>query len=41
MYLQKSRADMEEKHKKDLLNLAKQQGLNIIKIREEVVSGNH
>ncbi|MBO8163905.1 MAG: recombinase family protein [Brevibacillus sp.] len=49
MYLRKSRADLEAealgegetltKHKKILLKLAKQQGLNIVKIREEVVSG--
>jgi len=49
MYLRKSRADLEAeargegetlaKHKKTLLKLAKQQQLNIIKIREEVVSG--
>ncbi|MED1801315.1 recombinase family protein [Brevibacillus porteri] len=49
MYLRKSRADLEAeargegetlaKHKKALLKLAKQHELNIIKIREEIVSG--
>lgn len=49
MYLRKSRADLEAeargegetlaKHKKALLNLAKQQNLNIVKIRQEIVSG--
>lgn len=49
MYLRKSRADVEAemrgegetlaKHKKSLLRIAKAQGLNIIKIREEIVSG--
>ncbi|SEM74276.1 Site-specific DNA recombinase [Lihuaxuella thermophila] len=49
MYLRKSRADIEAeargegetlaKHKKTLLQLAKQKGLNIVKIRQEIVSG--
>lgn len=49
MYLRKSRADLEAeargegetlaKHKKTLLQLAKQQRLNIVKIRQEIVSG--
>lgn len=49
MYLRKSRADIEAeargegetlaKHKKALLKLAKDMNLNIIKIREELVSG--
>ncbi|MBA4603285.1 recombinase family protein, partial [Thermoactinomyces sp. AMNI-1] len=49
MYLRKSRADLEAeargegetlaKHKKALLQLAKQQNLNIVKIRQEIVSG--
>ncbi|OIJ07650.1 recombinase family protein [Anaerobacillus arseniciselenatis] len=49
MYLRKSRADLEAesrgegetlaKHKKALLKTAKQLNLNIIKIREEIVSG--
>ena len=49
MYLRKSRADLEAesrgegetlaKHRKALLKLAKDQELNIIKIREELVSG--
>ncbi|GCL71748.1 recombinase family protein [Paenibacillus naphthalenovorans] len=49
IYLRKSRADMEAemrgegetlaKHKKALLRFAKERNLNIIKIREEIVSG--
>lgn len=49
MYLRKSRADLEAeargegetlaKHKSSLMRIAKSQGLNIIKIREEIVSG--
>jgi site-specific DNA recombinase len=49
MYLRKSRADLDAesrgegetlaKHKKALLKIAKHQKLNIIKIREEIVSG--
>lgn len=49
MYLRKSRADLEAemrgegetlaKHKKTLMRIAKDQGLNIVKIREEIVSG--
>lgn len=49
MYLRKSRADLEAeargegetltKHKKALLKVAQQQKLNIIKIRQEIVSG--
>jgi site-specific DNA recombinase len=49
MYLRKSRADLEAeargegetlaKHKKTLLQVAKQKGLNIVKIRQEIVSG--
>lgn len=49
IYLRKSRADLEAeargegetlaKHKKTLLQLAKKLGLNIIKIRQEIVSG--
>lgn len=49
IYLRKSRADLEAeargegetlaKHKKALLKVAKTQGLNIIKIHEEIVSG--
>jgi len=49
MYLRKSRADEEAekhgegetlaKHKKILLKFAESQGLNIVKIREEIVSG--
>jgi len=49
MYLRKSRADLEaeargegetlKKHKTSLLRTAKNLGLNIIKIREEIVSG--
>lgn len=49
MYLRKSRADIEAeargegetlaKHKKALMRTAKQLGLNIVRIREEVVSG--
>ncbi|MBA4543440.1 MULTISPECIES: recombinase family protein [Thermoactinomyces] len=49
MYLRKSRADIEAeargegetlaKHKKALLQLAKQKGLNIIRIRQEIASG--
>lgn len=49
IYLRKSRADLEaeargegetlNKHKKALLHLAKTQNLNIIKIRQEIVSG--
>ncbi|MDK2824548.1 MAG: site-specific recombinase [Clostridia bacterium] len=49
MYLRKSRADLEAeargegetltKHKKTLLKLAKENNINIIKIREEIVSG--
>lgn len=49
MYLRKSRADLEAeargegetlaKHKKALLKLAREQKLNIIRIREEIVSG--
>jgi site-specific DNA recombinase len=49
MYLRKSRADLDAeargegetlaKHKKALLKVAKHQNLNIIKIREEIVSG--
>lgn len=49
LYLRKSRADLEAeargegetlaKHKKTLMRLAKEQGLNIVKIREEIVSG--
>lgn len=49
MYLRKSRADEEAekygegetlaKHKKILLKVAKEKGLNIVKIREEIVSG--
>ncbi|SEM71846.1 recombinase family protein [Lihuaxuella thermophila] len=49
MYLRKSRADLEAeargegetlaKHKKTLLQLAHRQGLNIVKIRQEIVSG--
>lgn len=49
IYLRKSRADIEAeargegetlaKHKKALLKLAKQQGLNIVRIYEEIVSG--
>lgn len=49
MYLRKSRADIEAeargegetlaKHKKALLKVARHQNLNIIKIREEIVSG--
>jgi site-specific DNA recombinase len=49
MYLRKSRADIDAeargegetlaKHKKALLKVAKHQNLNIIKIREEIVSG--
>jgi site-specific DNA recombinase len=49
IYLRKSREDVEaekrgegetlEKHKKALLKAAKQQNLNIIKIRQEIVSG--
>lgn len=51
MYLRKSRADMEaeargegetlEKHKKHLLEYAKNNNLNIVKIRKEIVSGEH
>ncbi len=50
IYLRKSRADMEaeergegetlEKHRKHLLDFAKENGLNIIKIRKEIVSGD-
>lgn len=49
MYLRKSRADMEAemrgegetlaKHKKALMSTAKSLGLNIVRIREEIVSG--
>ncbi|MBU8905559.1 recombinase family protein [Desertibacillus haloalkaliphilus] len=49
MYLRKSRADLEAeargegetlaKHKKTLLKVAQKQNINIIKIREEIVSG--
>lgn len=49
MYLRKSRADLEAesrgegetlaKHKKALMRTAKQLGLNIVRIREEIVSG--
>lgn len=49
MYLRKSRADLEAeargegetlaKHKKALLKHAKEKGLNIVRIREEIVSG--
>ncbi|MFK4167200.1 recombinase family protein [Paenibacillus lautus] len=49
MYLRKSRADLEAeargegetlaRHKKSLMRTAKSMGLNIIKIREEIVSG--
>lgn len=49
IYLRKSRADLEaemrgegetlSKHKKTLLQLAKKQELNIVKIRQEIVSG--
>ncbi|KYG31928.1 hypothetical protein AZF04_03895 [Alkalihalobacillus trypoxylicola] len=49
MYLRKSRADLEAeargegetltKHKKTLLKVAEQQNLEIIKIRQEIVSG--
>ncbi|SFX54324.1 Site-specific DNA recombinase [Thermoactinomyces sp. DSM 45891] len=49
IYLRKSRADLEAetrgegetlaKHKKALLQLAKNQNLNIVKIRQEIVSG--
>jgi DNA invertase Pin-like site-specific DNA recombinase len=49
IYLRKSRADLEAeargegetlaKHKKALLQVAKQQRLNIVKIRQEIVSG--
>src|SRR5690606_20554216 len=49
MYLRKSRADLVgeargegatlSRHKKILLDLAKQKGLNIIKIRQEIASG--
>lgn len=49
MYLRKSRADLEAeargegetlaRHKKSLMRTAKTMGLNIIKIREEIVSG--
>ncbi|SMO63799.1 recombinase family protein [Melghirimyces algeriensis] len=49
MYLRKSRADMEAeargegetlaKHKKALLTVAKQQHLNIVRIRQEIASG--
>ncbi len=49
IYLRKSRADLEAeergegetlaKHKKALLKIAKKQNLNIVKIREEIVSG--
>ncbi|MBA1163628.1 recombinase family protein [Bacillus licheniformis] len=50
IYLRKSRADMEaeakgegetlEKHKKHLLEYAKNNNLNIVKIRKEIVSGD-
>lgn len=49
MYLRKSRADMEAeargegetlaKHKKALLTVAKQQNLKIVRIRQEIISG--
>ncbi|MFC4077187.1 recombinase family protein [Salinithrix halophila] len=49
VYLRKSRADMEaeargegetlRKHRKTLLSLAKKQGFNIVRIREEIASG--
>jgi len=49
MYLRKSRADLEaeargegetlSRHKKILLTVAKQKGLNIVKIRQEIASG--
>jgi site-specific DNA recombinase len=49
MYLRKSRADLEAeargegetlaRHKKSLMRTAKSMGLNIVKIREEIVSG--
>lgn len=49
MYLRKSRADLEAeargegetlaKHKKTLLQIAEQKSLNIVKIRQEIVSG--
>ena len=49
IYLRKSRADLEAevrgdgetlaKHRKALLSLAKEQGLNVVRIREEIASG--
>lgn len=49
MYLRKSRADLEAeargegetlaKHKRALMKLAREKGLNIVRIREEIVSG--
>ena len=48
IYLRKSRADLEAeargeetltKHKKALLSLAREQGLNVVRIREEIASG--
>ena len=51
IYLRKSRADLEAeargegetlaKHKKTLLQVAEEQNLNIVKIREEIVSGEN